>query len=190
MGVENLQFYSVVEYLASERSSEVRHKYLDGVIHAMSGASRKHNEVALGIYTRLKAKIKGGPCSVYAEAVKLHITTSLSEFFYYPDVMVGCDPKDNHEYYLERPVILFEVLSPSTESIDRREKLLAYQAITSLEHYVIVAQEERRIEWLRRQENSWSVTVLTDPADRLEFPGQGASLTLAEIYEGIVFECE
>ena len=60
MGVENLQFYSVVEYLVSERLSEVRHEYLGGVIHAMSGASRKHNEVALGIYTRLKAKIKGG----------------------------------------------------------------------------------------------------------------------------------
>ena len=117
--------------------------------------------------------------------MKLHIKTSLAEYFYYPDVMVGCDPADNHEYYLKSPSILFEVLSPSTESIDRREKLLAYQTIPSLEHYVIVAQEERRVEWLQREGNSWKVLVLTQPEERLEFPGQKASLTLAEIYEGI-----
>jgi Uma2 family endonuclease len=119
--------------------------------------------------------------------VKLHIKTSLSEFFYYPDVMVGCDPADSNDYFLEKPSILFEVLSPSTESIDRREKLLAYQTIPSLGHYVIVAQEERRVEWLQREGNSWKVAVLTRPEDRLEFPAEGAALSLAEIYEGIDF---
>jgi|APTNR8051073442_1049403.scaffolds.fasta_scaffold61553_1 Uma2 family endonuclease len=187
MGAEKLQFHTVDDYLESELVSEIRHEYLGGAIHAMSGASRKHNEVALGIHALLRTKLKGGGCSVYAEAVKLHIKTSLAEYFYYPDVMVGCDPADNHEYYLESPSILFEVLSPSTESIDRREKLLAYQTIPSLEHYVIVAQEERRVEWLQREGNSWNVFVLTEPEERLEFPGQKTSLTLSEIYEGIEF---
>jgi Uma2 family endonuclease len=153
----------------------------------MAGANRRHNEIISSILAVLRPRLKGGTCKIYIEAVKLHIKTSLAEYFYYPDVMVGCDPADNHEYYLEHPSILFEVLSPSTESIDRREKLLAYQTIPSLEHYVIVAQEERRIEWLRREGNSWKVSVLTRPEDRLEFPGQGASLTLAEIYDGIEF---
>lgn len=187
MGAEKLHYYSVEDYLDSEMVSEIRHEYLGGVVHAMSGASRRHNEVALGIHALLKSRLKGGGCSVYAEAVKLHIKTSLAEYFYYPDVMVGCDPADNHEYFLEHPAILFEVLSPSTEQIDRREKLLAYQTIASLEHYVIVSQDERRVEWVRRAENSWEVSMLTEPEDRLEFPGQGASLSLAEIYEGIAF---
>ncbi|MBU6179252.1 MAG: Uma2 family endonuclease, partial [Verrucomicrobia bacterium] len=78
-------------------------------------------------------------------------------------------------------------LPPSTESIDRPEKLLAYQTIPSLGHYVIVAQEERRVEWLQREGNSWKVSVLTRPEDRLEFPAEGAALSLGEIYEGIEF---
>ena len=172
-----LQFFSVEEYLRDEVARETRHEYLGGTVHAMAGANRRHNEIISSIFALLRPQLKNGTCKAYIEAVKLHIKTSLAEYFYYPDVMVGCDPADNHEYYLESPSILFEVLSPSTESIDRREKLLAYQTI--------VAQEERRVEWLQREGNSWKVLVLTQPEERLEFPGQKASLTLAEIYEGI-----
>lgn len=181
------QLYTAEEYLEEEASREVRHEYLGGTIHAMAGASRRHNEVVASILAHIRPQLKGGPCKVYHEAVKLYIKTSLSEYFYYPDVMVGCDPTDDHDYYLERPSILFEVLSPSTEQIDRREKLLAYQTIPTLRHYVVVAQEERRVEWLRREDNAWSLTVLTGPEDRIDFPEQGVSLTLAEIYDGIEF---
>jgi Uma2 family endonuclease len=184
---EQLQFVSVEEYLREEISRETRHEYLGGTVHAMAGANRRHNEIISSILAFLRPQLKGGPCKAYTEAVKLHIKTSLAEYFYYPDVMVGCDPADNHEYFLESPSILFEVLSPSTESIDRREKLLAYQTISSLEHYVIVSQEERRVEWLQREGNSWKVSVLTAEADRIDFPAQNASITLTEIYEGIEF---
>jgi Uma2 family endonuclease len=184
---EQLQLFTVEDYLRDEVGRETRHEYLGGTVHAMAGANRRHNEIISSIFAVLRPQLKSGTCKAYIEAVKLHIKTSLAEYFYYPDVMVGCDPADNHEYYLESPSILFEVLSPSTESIDRREKLLAYQTIPSLEHYVIVAQEERRVEWLQREGNSWKVLVLTQPEERLEFPGQKASLTLAEIYEGIEF---
>lgn len=184
---ERLQLSTVEEYLRDEVARETKHEYLGGTVHAMAGASRRHNEIASSVFSHLRFRLKGGPCKAYIESVKLHIKTSLAEYFYYPDVMVGCDPADNHEYFLENPSILFEVLSPSTESIDRREKLLAYQTIPSLEHYVIVAQEEPRVEWLRREGNSWKVAVLTDPSDRIEFPGQGAALSLAEIYDGVEF---
>lgn len=185
--VAPLQFFSVEEYLRDEALREVRHEYLVGTVHAMAGASRQYNRIVRRIESHLNEQFGKGPCEAWNSDVKLHIKTSLAEYFYYPDVMVGCDPADNHEYYLESPSILFEVLSPSTEAIDRREKLLAYQTIPSLEHYVIVAQEERRIEWLQREGNSWKVSVLTRPEERLEFPGQAASLSLAEIYEGIEF---
>lgn len=185
---EQLQFVSVEEYLRAEVAREMKHEYLGGIVHAMADANRRHNEIISSILALLRPQLKGGPCKAYTEAVKLHIKTSLAEYFYYPDVMVGCDPADDHEYYLESPSILFEVLSPSTESIDRREKLLAYQTIPSLEHYVIVAQDERRVEWLQRDGNSWKVSVLTETSDRIDFPAQNASITLAEIYEGIAFD--
>lgn len=179
---------TVEEYLEAEASSQVRHEYLGGTVHAMAGASRNHNCLVRRIERLFNDQFAGGPCEAWNSDIKLRIKTALSEFYYYPDVMVGCDPADDHTYHLENPSILVEVLSPSTEQIDRREKLLAYQAIPSLEHYVIVSQTEVRIEWVRREGNSWVVSILTDPADRLEFPGQTAGFALGEIYETIEFE--
>lgn len=182
------RLFTVEEYLKAEASSEIKHEYLGGAIYAMAGASRNHNRLVRRIERLLNDQFGNGPCEAWNSDIKLRIRTSLSEFFYYPDVMVGCDPADNDHYYLESPSILFEVLSPSTEQIDRREKLLAYQAIPSLEHYVIVSQTERRAEWHRREGSSWTVSVLSDPADGLEFSRQNAALTIGEIYEGITFE--
>jgi len=174
-------------YLEAEKVAEVRHEYLAGTVHAMAGASRRHNRIALSIATTLRRQVRGGPCEVYLEGVKVRIRTAISEFFYYPDAMVGCAPEDRHEFYLENPSLLFEVLSPSTDQIDRREKLLAYQTISSLDHYLIVSQDERQVERIRRDGATWTATVLEEPHDRLSFPKQGMELTLAEIYEGIQF---
>jgi Uma2 family endonuclease len=124
----------------------------------MAGASRNHNRLVRRIERLLNDQFGNGPCEAWNSDIKLRIRASLSEFFYYPDVMVGCDPADNDHYYLESPSILFEVLSPLTEQINRRE------------------------------ENSWVVSLLIEPADRLEFPGQTAGFTLEEIYETIEFE--
>lgn len=185
---EQLQLLSVDEYLQGEAACEVRHEYLAGTVHAMAGASRRHNRLVRNIEKMLNGQFGSGPCEAWSTDLKLHVRTAIAEYFYYPDVMVGCDPADNHEYYLENPAILFEVLSPSTEQIDKREKFHVYLSIPSLFHYVIVSQEERRVEWLQREGNSWKVSVLTAEADRIDFPAQIASITLAEIYEGIEFE--
>ncbi|MBP6783876.1 MAG: Uma2 family endonuclease [Verrucomicrobiales bacterium] len=180
--------YTVEEYLEAEASSEVKHEYLGGTVHAMAGASMRHIRLVRRIDDLLNARFENGPCEAWSSDLKVWIKTVLSEFFYYPDVVVGCDPTDENDQFLKNPTIIFEVLSPSSEQIDRREKMFAYQTIASLEHYVIVSQEERRVEWLRREGNAWVASVLTDTEDLLDFPGQGASLTLGEIYEGITFE--
>lgn len=114
----------------------------------------------------------------------MHIRTLVGEFFYYPDVMVGCDPADRHEYYLERPSVVFEVTSPTTALTDRRGKLLAYQSLPSLEHYVMVDQDGPRIEWMRRAGEGWERLVLTGEGERLEFGSIGAGMSVGEIYEG------
>lgn len=188
MEAEQLTLYTVEDYLEAEKVSEVKHEYLGGIVHAMSGASRRHNRISGAIYARLASQLASGPCEIYVEGVKVHIRSAVSEFFYYPDVMVGCDPDDGHEFYLENPCVIFEVASASTENTDRREKLIAYQSIASLQHYVIVAQDTMRVEWLRRSGNGWDLQTLTRPEERLEFPGQGAGLNLADIYEGLSFD--
>jgi len=188
MEAEKYPLYTVEDYLEAEQCGEVRHEYLYGTIHAMEGGSRRHNDIAVTITTLLRSRLGGGPCRTYVADVKVRVHAMAGDLFYYPDVMVGCDPSDRHDYFLERPSLLIEVTSPSTEATDRREKLLAYQSLDSLEHYVIVSQETRRIEWFRRSGDGWERLILTAPEDRLDFAALGATLTLGEVYEGIEME--
>lgn len=188
MDAEKCHLQTVEEYLEAEQRSEVRHEYLYGTIHAMAGGSRRHNEICFQIAKGLDRQISDGPCRTYLADVKVRIRAMAGDLFYYPDVMVGCDPTDNHEYYLERPAVLFEVTSHSTELTDRREKLLAYQTIASLDCYVIVSQEQRRVECFRRRDDGWERLILSESEDRLDFTAIGVSLSLGEIYEGIEME--
>ncbi|HRQ91199.1 MAG TPA: Uma2 family endonuclease [Bacteroidia bacterium] len=185
MEAEKYQLHTIEEYFEAEEQSEVRHEYLAGTVHAMAGGTRRHNEIAGQLYRLLHSKLGKGPCRTYMSDVKVRVQTMAGDFFYYPDVMVGCDPSDRHAHYLERPSILCEVTSPSTEATDRREKLLAYQTLPSLEHYVIVSQDEPSIDWFRRTANGWERVRLADADDRLEFPSVGASMSVSEIYDGI-----
>jgi Uma2 family endonuclease len=187
MEAEKYTLSTIGDYLEAEQRSAIRHEYLYGTIHAMAGGSRRHNQICLSIATMLRRKIQKGPCQTYMNDVKVLIRTRLGEIFYYPDVMVGCDPADSHDFYLERPSILFEVTSPSTELTDRREKLTAYQSLASLDHYVIVSQEARLVEWFRRVEDGWERLVLDQPEDRLTFDSIEAGISLGEIYEEIDF---
>jgi Uma2 family endonuclease len=184
---EKYTLITVEDYLEAEQRSEVRHEYLYGTIHAMAGGSKRHNAICGQIYRLVVGRLGRGPCRVYIADVKVRVRTRLGEIFYYPDVMVGCDPTDRHEFYLERPSILFEVTSPSTELTDRREKLTAYQSLASLGHYVIVSQDARSVEWFRRVEDGWERFVLKAAQDRIEFGEVEVTMSLEEIYEGIDF---
>jgi Uma2 family endonuclease len=185
MAAEKYTLHSVAEYLEEEQRSEVRHEYLNGTLHAMAGSSRRHNEICGQIYELLRSRLRGGPCRTYLADVKVRIRAMAGDLFYYPDVMLGCDPTDRHDYYLERPWILFEVTSPSTELTDRREKLLAYQNLPSLGHYVIVSQDVPHIEWFQRTDAGWERLILTAHEDRMDFASIGASLSLGEIYGSV-----
>ncbi len=188
MEADSYTLFTVEEYLEAEQRSEIRHEYLCGTIHAMAGGSKRHNAICGQIYRLFANRLGRGPCRAFIADVKVLVRTRLGEIFYYPDVMVGCDPTDRHEFYLERPSILFEVTSPSAEQTDRREKLTAYQSLVSLEHYVIVSQDTRSAEWFRRAEGGWERIFPADPGDAVRFKGSGVELTLGEIYEGIDFE--
>ena len=170
---------SVADYLAFEECSEVKHEYINGEIYAMAGASARHNRITLNLASRLIGHLRGSPCEVFVADVKLHLKELGVEIFYYPDLMVCCDPNDRDPYYRTRPCLIVEVLSPSTERIDRREKLFAYQTIPSLREYLLIDPDKRCIE-IYRFGNPVRHEIHTEGSFRLDC--LDAELTVDEIY--------
>lgn len=180
-------YISEQAYLESEKAAKQRHEYVDGQIFLMAGASRRHNDIAVNITTTLRLAARSTPCRVNASDVKVRIGKRKS--YYYPDVVVSCTADDDaDEYYLEKPCLIVEILSKSTEWKDYNEKLLAYQAIASLKAYLTVSQDRPYASlFYRDEENQWWVDTYTELTQSIKLPCPPTELTLAEIYEGIVF---
>lgn len=173
---------SVQEYLDMEEAATIRHEYVSGTIHAQAGATKRHNRIALNIATRLASSARGGPCRVYASDVKLRVA---DDIFYYPDVMVACEREGENPIYEDAPCLVVEVVSPSTASIDRREKLNAYRKLPTLKAYFIVDQETRRIGRHWRDEGGlWWEADLVETGE-VPVPCPEIRLSLAEMYEGL-----
>jgi Uma2 family endonuclease len=177
------------EYLENERHGDVRHEYLGGFVYAMVGASATHNLLAGSLFARLRGHVRGKGCQVFVSDMKVKVTgvkTLGIDVFYYPDVMVTCDPADNADYFRANPVLIIEVASPTTAVTDRREKLLAYTQIASLREYVIVSQTEMSAQLYRRDPNGhwWLATLGAD--DVLELESVGLQLPVSEIYEDVI----
>jgi Uma2 family endonuclease len=181
-------FISVQDYLAGEENSPIRHEYLGGQIFAMSGGSEQHNRIALNIASFLRFHLRGSGCKTFIADMKVNIAIAknTADIFYYPDVMVTCDPQDTEKYYKKRPCLIVEILSPSTETLDRREKRLNYQNLPSLQEYVLVSQEEMKVEVYRPNDaGNWSGSVLGKD-DILELKSVGLTLTMADIYDEVL----
>lgn len=175
---------SAEEYLRLEPSSPVRHEYVAGAVHALAGTTRRHNRIALNIARRLADAAENGPCRVCMADVRLR---ARSDVYYYPDVMVACGPEPEDPYLEEAPCLVVEVLSPSTASVDRREKLFVYRQIPSLQAYLIVETDRRRVErhW-RGADGEWRAEEHS--AGRMPVPCPDADLPLDEVYAGVGFQ--
>ncbi len=174
----------IEDYLQGELESEIRHEFYDGQVHAMAGAGEKHNIISLNLATALRQKARGTDCRAFIADMKLYIP-NLNRF-YYPDILLACDPDDNHEYYKQNPCLIIEVLSPTTESIDRREKLHAYQAIPSVKEYLLVSQESKQVELYRRDGKHWQYILLNNDIDVLQLSCLDLEMTMPEIYEDVL----
>jgi Uma2 family endonuclease len=172
------------EYLDFELSSPIKHEYVAGLIFAMTEVKFHHAVIVSTLTRRLQNHLDGGPCDAIANAMKVHIRVEESEFYYYPDVVVTCGPQGGDSLILDKPALIIEVLSPSTERTDRSEKRLNYRHIASLEEYVLVAQRPYEVTVYRRSEN-WSPLVLTTPDSIVEFRSIGLGITLEQIYERV-----
>jgi len=174
---------SVSEYLDLEKSSDVKHEYLDGEIYAMSGASKRHNLIGNNLNRNLDPHLRGGPCKLFTFEVKVYIEALNT--FYYPDLVVACDPDDSDDYFVKRPVLVVEVESPTTSTIDRREKLMAYRRLPSLREYVILSQDRIGADVFRRDEEGSWLSEQIGPDETLRLESVGVTIPLKSLYEGI-----
>ncbi len=177
-------FVSVEEYLAAEEGSEVRHEYLGGLVYAMSGETRDHNLIVQNCGFALRQHLQGGPCQLFLSDIRVNFDLRQDQYFYYPDLVVTCDKRDTHPRFVQFPRLIIEVLSESTERIDKREKFFAYTSIASLEEYVLVAQAQREVTVFRRGEE-WKAVKFAGPNDKVVLRSVKLSLPLVEIYQGL-----
>ncbi|MBI5331478.1 MAG: Uma2 family endonuclease [Betaproteobacteria bacterium] len=177
--------FTEADYLALEEKGEVRHEFVAGEVYAMAGGSQRHNRITLNAASLLLSRLKGRPCQVFMSDVQLHVARD--QAYYYPDVMVTCSQERqaaNEATVVDDPVLVMEVLSPSTENIDRREKLAAYRRLPSVQEYVLVSQDRHFVEIYRRQGEIGWVYLAHEPGDTVAFTSLGIELPIAELYAG------
>ena len=169
-------------YLEAERAAEFRSEYVDGEVFAMSGGSRKHAALIFRIGHELELALGESPCVVTVSDLRLRIAAEGA--YVYPDVMLSCgeaegDPDD----MISNPSVVVEVLSPSTERWDRVGKFAQYRRLQSLREYVLVSQEEIRLEWYTRRENGeWVYQEAHGPEGVCRLEVLGVALSLERIY--------
>ncbi len=169
-------------YLEWQLHQEARYEYLAGEVHMMGGATTEHNRIAGNIFADLHALLRGKQCEPFMNDMKAHIHDAGDDWFYFPDVMVNCDPAGQHKLYCDTPSVIIEVLSPSTEQTDRREKRLAYERLPSLHTYILVSQEKCELTIFRRANSMWDKIILTDPSAILEIPQLDFKISMPAIY--------
>src|ERR1044071_6325532 len=175
---------TVDEYLETERASPVRHEYVTGQIYSMAGASDAHNTIALSFATWLRSGLRGGPCRVYISDMKVWVEAARA--FYYPDVLVTCDPEDNGEYFKTRPSLIVEVTSPTTTVMDHREKLQAYRKLPTLREYVMMAQHEMLVEIYRLDARGDWWFESYGPEHSFALDSVNLEIAVKDLYEGVV----
>jgi Uma2 family endonuclease len=177
------------EYLKLDETSETRYEYVGGHVFAMSGATANHQLLMTRLAGLLLTHAEKSGCRAYASGMKVHAVASDS--VYYPDVVVHCGPMKGNTSLITDPVLVIEILSRSTKSIDCREKWTAYKRIDSLQEYVIVNQWRPQLDlWRREPGDQWNHSMLSAD-DKLVLTSAGTAgefvLPMAELYKGVDF---
>lgn len=178
------------EYLTFERASELKHEFINGEVFAMSGASRAHNLIVINTLATLHTQLRQGDCEIYPSDMRVKIIASTR--YTYPDITVVCgEPQfaDNEFDTLLNPLLLIEVLSPSTEAYDRGDKFQHYRKIPSLRDTILISQATAQIDHYHLQDNgTWSLTDAEGLTATLTLEAIGCELKLADVYERVQFD--
>lgn len=181
--------YTPEEYLELERRAEHKSEYLDGQIYAMAGASPSHSVITVNLTGEVYAQLRGSKCQAYSNDTK--VRTSPTGLYAYPDLSIVCGEAKFHDEQkdvLINPKVIFEVLSPSTEAFDRGGKFFRYQNIESFTDYVLIAQDEARVEHLiRQQDGAWLLYILRGLDKKLHIASIDCTISLAGMYDRVTF---
>ncbi len=171
------------DYLAWEQQQAQRHEFVRGEVFAMAGGADLHNEAAGNLYMMLRQHLRGSPCRVYMADVKVRVETADCSF--YPDVLVTCAENDRADRYVKRsPLLVIEVLSPTTATFDLGEKFSAYRQLDSLQEYVLVDPERVRVQIYRRLDGQWIVDS-AGPGERLRLESINLECPVETVYEDL-----
>jgi Uma2 family endonuclease len=171
----------VEDYLMLDNTSKTaKYEYLDGELRMLAGGSPVHSLIATNLTAILKYALRKTPCIVYNSDVRLKISESK---YVHPDATVTCDERDRDKTdNIAYPRVLVEVLSPSTEAIDRGEKLIAYRAYATLEDYILIDSRRKAVEVFHREGKKWVISIF-GPGDEVEIPSLDLQIPIEEIYE-------
>jgi Uma2 family endonuclease len=192
MSTAPVRRFTVEEYLAMERTATYRSQYYRGEIFAMPGGTKRHGFIEANTIGTLIEQLKGYPCRVLPSDTKVMV--SATGLITYPDAIVICDEDeliDDEDCVILNPVVVVEVLSPSTESFDRGEKSRHYRLIESLQEYVLIAQNRRHIERYARQPNGdWMLTEASEAGQSVRLDSIQCELRVEVVYDKLRFSDE
>lgn len=179
---------SINDYLQLEAESPIKHEYINGDAYAMAGATDSHVTITGNVFALLRSHLRGSGCRVYISDMKAQIEAR--NCFYYPDVMVTCDPRDQEtSTYKRYPKLIIEVLSDSTEAFDRGDKFADYQTLDSLEEYVLINARQQRVECFRRNAvGRWELQYYTVDTEDFALHSVDFADTIATLYEDVSLE--
>jgi Uma2 family endonuclease len=180
---------SETAYLALERASDQKHEYYEGHIVALAGGSAAHNRITINTIASLYAQLRDRACTVYSSDLRVKIPHASS--YVYPDISIVCGQErfaDDDEDMLVNPIIIIEVLSPSTERHDRGKKFEYYRTIESLHEYLLVAQDAQRIDhFVRQSDTLWTFTSIGPEVEKIHISSIDCTLTINDIYQKVTF---
>ncbi|KAB2928084.1 MAG: Uma2 family endonuclease [Candidatus Contendobacter sp.] len=178
--------FDAKSYLVWEERQAEKHEFIAGEVFARAEARREHVVVSGNLAAAFKQRLRGGPCQAYVADLKVRVEAA--DAFFYPDVVVSCDPRDHAaSQFIAHPTLIVEVLSESTAAFDRGNKFAAYRTLPSLREYVLVDIETRRVETFQRTpENDWLFHEYLPSCGECGFPALNVSIPFDEVFENVV----
>ena len=172
------------DYLAWEPQQPQKYEYLNGQAYAMTGGSIPHNDIAINLIALLKPHLRGSPCKINASDAKVCVNPQNA--YFYPDLVVTCDPRDRGAIEaLRYPCLIIEVLAPSTDSYDRGQKFRHYRRLTSLKEYILISSDRIAVDrFCLNDRQKWELTSY-EAGDLVELSSIALSLPIEQIYENV-----
>jgi len=179
--------YSVETYLELERTGSLKHEYYRGEIFALAGSSEAHNLILTNLLTTLNVQLRKRPCKVYPSDMRLKIPKT--GLYTYPDVSIVCGTPQfddvKHDTLLN-PLIVIEILSPSTERYDRGKKFQNYRTVVTLQEYILVSQDEYHIEhYINQNDGNWLLTSYDHITTTFQLKTIECTLALEDVYDKV-----